>query len=109
MEEQLISIETAKLAQSKGFDYYNLLKVDMMGNDILCSQSVLAKWLRETHNIHTWVEPRYDFATEEVILDEYIAMSSKGLFSNTDEKGPYKTYEGAIEETLIMGLNLIKL
>jgi hypothetical protein len=81
MEEQLISFETAKLAEEKGFPQRNNDKdlhsgficekcwvCDLAGNKSVFSnsnahaawaaptQSLLQKWLREVHHIHISVE-----------------------------------------------------
>lgn len=68
MKEELISFETAKLANSKGFKFdYNLVNTlyYRRSDKILIdksyhspddyaapTQSLLQKWLREVHNIH---------------------------------------------------------
>ena len=69
MEDKLVSLETAKLAKKKEFNeicqyYYEILDKPINLQKMSCSnaegykqptaptQSLLAKWLREEHNIH---------------------------------------------------------
>ena len=116
MQEQLISFETAKLAKEKGFPqetdrleipYYNY-KGEFKGDisdwrirkyirgeatsDIefvsAPTQSLLAKWLREEHNIHL-------IAYKNINIDGY-----DWCFITTDgitNINSYKTYEDAYE------------
>jgi hypothetical protein len=46
MQEELITLETAKLAKEKGFDYFNGIYKTQRS-----TQSLLQKWLREIHKI----------------------------------------------------------
>lgn len=108
MQEQLISFETAKLAKEKGFKencthLYNneileekncigfVINIDGINNLITApTQSLLQKWLRETHKIHVWC-----------------SYQEKGYFINIDTKelnGWYREYEEALENGLRMGL-----
>ena len=127
MQEQLISFETAKLAKEKGFPqetdrleipYYNY-KGEFKGDisdwrirkyirgeatsDIefvsAPTQSLLAKWLREEHNIHL-------IAYKNINIDGY-----DWCFITTDgitNINSYKTYEEAYEIGLQEALKLIK-
>ena len=54
MEEELISFETAKLAKEKGFDFIYIIDNELT-NHSLITQSLLAKWLREVHNIEVLI------------------------------------------------------
>lgn len=118
MQEQLISFETAKLAKEKGFNIftdvcfantpnsddkqYKKIKlhhshsvgsVDSFGNILTLvayapTQSLLAKWLREEHNIHL-------IAYKNINIDGY-----DWCFITTDgitNINSYKTYEDAYE------------
>ena len=128
MQEQLISFETAKLAKEKGFNIftdvcfantpnsddkqYKKIKlhhshsvgsVDSFGNILTLvayapTQSLLAKWLREEHNIHL-------IAYKNINIDGY-----DWCFITTDgitNINSYKTYEDAYEIGLQEALKLI--
>ncbi len=112
MEDQLIGFETAKLAKEKGFN----IKCKSAFNDLggasgkgiggavvekeifyQPSQSLLQKWLRETHNIHTWCS--------------YQEKGYLGYFGNIgveELNGWFPIYEEALEFTLKQALKLIK-
>ena len=94
MEDTKITFETAKLAKEKGWngDFVESHK-------ILTSQSLLAKWLREEHNIHL-------IAYKNINIDGY-----DWCFITTDgitNINSYKTYEEAYEIGLQEALKLIK-
>ena len=125
MEEQLISFETAKLAKEKGFyqepnrrkvPYYNykgefngdvtdwlrkyLREEDTSDVESVSAptQSLLAKWLREEHNIHL-------IAYKNINIDGY-----DWCFITTDgitNINSYKTYEEAYEIGLYQALLLL--
>ena len=125
MQEQLITFETAKLAKEKGFPqepnrrkvpYYNY-KGEFNGDvtDFLRkylreedtsdvesvsapTQSLLAKWLREEHNIHL-------IAYKNINIDGYdwCYITTDGI-TNINS---YKTYEEAYEIGLQEALKLI--
>lgn len=93
MEDTRITFETAKLAKKKGWngDFVESHK-------ILTSQSLLAKWLRENHNIHL-------IAYKNINIDGY-----DWCFITTDgitNINSYKTYEEAYEIGLREALKLI--
>lgn len=50
MEEELIKPETAILAQKKGFKLFH--SKNLSEQRLLCTQSLLQRWLREKHDIH---------------------------------------------------------
>lgn len=118
MQEELVTLETAKLAKEKGFNIftdvcfantpnsdnkqYKKIKlhhshsvgsVDSFGNILTIvayapTQSLLAKWLREEHNIHL-------IAYKNINIDGY-----DWCFITTDgitNINSYKTYEEAYE------------
>ena len=94
MEDTRITFKTAKLAKEKGWngDFVESHK-------ILTSQSLLAKWLREEHNIHL-------IAYKNINIDGY-----DWCFITTDgitNINSYKTYEEAYEIGLQEALKLIK-
>ena len=116
MQEQLITFETAKLAKEKGFfqetnrleiPYYNYkgefkgdvsdwrIRKYIRGEDTsdiefvsAPTQSLLAKWLREKHNIHL-------IAYKNINIDGYdwCYITTDGI-TNINS---YKTYEEAYE------------
>ena len=126
MEDTRINFETAKLAKEKGFPqepnrrkvpYYNY-KGEFKGDvtDFLRkylreedtsdvesvsapTQSLLAKWLREKHNIHL-------IAYKNINIDGYdwCYITTDGI-TNINS---YKTYEEAYEIGLQEALKLIK-
>ena len=125
MEDTLITFETAKLAKEKGFPqepnklkipYYNykgefkgdvkdwlrkyLKKEDTSDVESVSAptQSLLAKWLREEHNIHL-------IAYKNINIDGY-----DWCFITTDgitNINSYKTYEDAYEIGLQEALKYI--
>ena len=134
MEDTRITFETAKLAKEKGFPqepnrlkipYYNykgefkgdvkdwlrkyLRKEDTSDVESVSAptQSLLAKWLREKHNIH--VTSRYDIVLEKGYgYTLYFFMEDKGSFVNKELISYiYKTYEEAYEIGLYQALLLL--
>ena len=126
MEDTRITFETAKLAKGKGFPqetnrleipYYNYkgefkgdvsdwrIRKYIRGEDTsdiefvsAPTQSLLAKWLREEHNIHL-------IAYKNINIDGY-----DWCFITTDgitNINSYKTYEEAYEIGLYQALKLI--
>ncbi len=82
------------------------------------TQSLLAKWLREEHNIHikiddfiddkTGIEWDYEIVIIGTDLDEkgnYIPLISYDMNNSIERK--FKTYEEALELGLLEALNLI--
>ena len=126
MEDARITFETAKLAKEKGFDalcydafnsagnlysngwceyiYDNKVEIPfrsgvLESQDILApTQSLLAKWLREEHNIHL-------IAYKNINIDGYdwCYITTDGI-TNINS---YKTYEEAYEIGLQEALKLI--
>ena len=125
MEDIIIAFETAKLAKEKGFPqepnklkipYYNykgefkgdvkdwlrkyLRKEDTSDVESVSAptQSLLAKWLREEHNIHL-------IAYKNINIDGYdwCYITTDGI-TNINS---YKTYEEAFEIGLQEALKLI--
>ena len=120
MKEQLISFETAKLAKEKGFTYAyefydkegNIEDFGMVGGWTDCcdenyaapTQSLLAKWLREEHNIHVTSQiGNLDFINTYHYEIRHI---DKNKFT-CKVKVNYKTYEEAYEIGLQEALKLI--
>jgi len=136
MTEKLIEFETAKLAKEVGFNWftrnyfgqinaepfethenslddYNSSRWDEKGGEwiSLPTQSLLQKWLRDTHNIHITVDSYHcigrtkpfglsiDYLHESGKWDDYVDYRD-----DTD----FETYEEALEKGLVEGLKLIK-
>ena len=109
MEDTRITFETAKLAKEKGCDLENCTcggYPECICYDKRISQSLLARWLREKHNIHTWVTPYTKEGRFNInplsIPDGYrcdIYPFAKSMV--------YDTYEEALEIGLQEGLKLI--
>lgn len=145
MEEQIITFKTARLAREKGFfqkDYpcfgddgnihtvaYFKTAKDDMNSYFQSTQSLLQKWLRETHKIEVFILPlfkekcgydsfkRAGFSFEIIIeepcqyldstkfnrcLEDRLDEDSKDLFNPI-----FKKYEEALEIALHEALKLI--
>ena len=99
MEDTLIKFETAKLAKEKGWngDFIESHK-------ILTTQSLLAKWLREKHNIYVTSQiGNLDFINTYHYEIRYIDKNKFMCKVN----GNFKTYEEAYEIGLQKALKLI--
>ena len=119
IEEEYVSFETAKLAKGKGFEepckyFYaevldKAIKWECVGdiistkkNEFLCpTQSLLARWLREKHNIHVCVG--FCVIWRYVI----IPITDKITADWSTSKKDYSTYDDAMEEGLKEALKLI--
>lgn len=133
MKEPLVGFKTAKLAKKKGFpqtflhfQYINLKKSKWklysstdadeldnsigIGESIRCSaptQSLLQKWLRETHNIHIGITLASDYELNILIPYVYeIYIYKNGIYHVNREF--YDTYEQALESGLFQSLNLVE-
>ena len=101
MEDTRITFETEKLAKEKGCNLENCTcggYPDCICFDKRVSQSLLAKWLREEHNIHL-------IAYKNINIDGYdwCYITTDGI-TNINS---YKTYEEAYEIGLQEALKLI--
>ena len=99
MEDTRITSETAKLAKEKGWngDFIESHK-------ILTTQSLLAKWLREKHNIYVTSQiGNLDFINTYHYEIRYIDKNKFMCKVN----GNFKTYEEAYEIGLQKALKLI--
>ena len=122
MKEQLISIETAKLAKEKGLNISvsSYFSEDGFGlrerqpllnyNDRIITisaptQSLLQKWLREEHKLH--LDMWYNFFTCRWRNEAIINIITQENYDFLDEK-EYDTYEEALEVGLEQALKLIK-
>ena len=133
MKEQLISLETAKLAKEKGFDLESSALYDekcVLGinhqdykrlftnskedtyNIAAPTQSLLQKWLREVHGINIFMTfkpniKKWDFIPYFMSMDgkEYIKYNSE--YTKIHNERRFDTYEEALELGLQEGLKLI--
>lgn len=122
MEEQLITLETAKLANKAGFKNitdkfylpstihqdrimlkYNEQVLPNGGYDAP-TQSLLQRWLREVHDIDAEASLVERLNTRNYLIRLY--RNSKPVVLATFHY--YKTYEEALEEGLYQALKLIK-
>ena len=113
--ETLIQFKTAKLAQEKGVNIKTLIKNEKnwyTRSGVLngytpkepyyvCSQSVLAKWLREEHNIDVFLDSiggknGYFYVLQDVLTGNQIKAGDK-----------YNTFENSFEEGLFEALSLV--
>ena len=97
MEDTRITFETAKLAKEKGWngDFVESHK-------ILTSQSLLAKWLREEHNIIVLV----DYEGIDGYYYKFYSYKEGNKNYDASDKN-YNTYEEAYEIGLQEALKLI--
>ena len=116
MKEQLVSLETAKLAKEKGFNikcvnYYNyndgtLNFIATTTEELLYAptQSLLQKWLREKHSIIVWANPIY-YDGWHYLTEGYLP---NGRSIDCKEDYNDEIYEEAIEVGLRKALTYIK-
>lgn len=131
MQEQLISLETAKLACEKGFtenvdfcydseeknieDPYVHNIGDLSGDDELYAptQSLLQKWLREVHNTHIQVYTMERWLETNNNMEIYFEVNLKignnlnGISNVKSNMLEFNYYEEALEAGLQTALNLL--
>lgn len=114
MREQLITFETAKLAEEKGFNLPIKEKV-LLGSKKgiktkhekgLPTQSLLQKWLYKKH--HIWVNAQPLFSANEQIGVHLTITSWKFPSIIIEEDYQFDVYKG-LEQLLQEALKLIKL
>lgn len=135
MKDELITLDTAILADEKGFkehcDYcysekgaliqmgnYNGIENDYFPSISAPTQSLLKRWLREIHNLHIQAELRYKSDNDQTIGWNYDIEHMKVAYVAQPDKFKFKwidhgenfhvTYESALEEGLFQALKLIK-
>ena len=120
MEEQLVSFDTAKLAKEKGF-HRNIKGGDRYEADGTISQngfwsyntsaptqSLLQKWLRDTHNLQIEIMAYDDLDDENKYVYDYLIVYK--LMADEDEcdsEPEFTTYEEALEVALFESLKFI--
>ena len=130
MDNTLISVETAKLANEKGFKEFNYARYCYHNNELKYwgsitgkyddyilapTQSLLQCWLRDVHNLHICIHPEFYTTGINYCIQvlcyapelEDCENHDKCTFMHGDN-GEYPTYEDALEFGLELALNLIK-
>ena len=106
MEDQLITLDIAILAKEVEFFRWIYQREDIPANECYqTTQSLLAKWLREEHNIQVYV------CSQTVnglgIYRDYVAYVN-GSQVNDSRDEEYQTYEEAMEFGLYKALKKLK-
>lgn len=121
IQEDLITFETALLAKSKGFNKNKLSNWEIgykFDNNDLPTQALLAKWLRDVHNIVIIIDYATHQDDEPIGHITYYCMINKftpEIFTSSFDEGSeddgiteyYDTYEQALEQGLQIALKLI--
>ena len=76
----------------------------------LPTQSLLQKWLRDTHNIHIAVDSYHCLGKPKPfgLAIDYLHESGKWDYLDYRDDSDFETYEEALEKGLVEGLKLIK-
>jgi hypothetical protein len=131
MEDQLISIETIRLAHEKGFDeghsilsyemeiiddsltcFIEDLKISLSIEEYskkynVCTQSLLQKWLREVHGIKVYLIP-HPYSSRPDDWSYHVIKYTNGVVSEIlDNEMEFKNFEQALEIGLQKALNLL--
>lgn len=113
MKEKLISYKTAQLAKEKGFDWKHAdfyIDKDANGDytDLPCvPQSLLQKYLRDEHGIQMIIKPFWDSLSVPrcTYSCDVMEIEKTGHMVRSHR---CDTYEDALEEALVNGLNMIE-
>ena len=118
MEDTIITFETAKLAKEKGFDekclfFYTsdskeLKQINLKGisnSDMIsfCSaptQSLLAKWLREKHEIDILVQRAFSNGIKKYILTPCFDKPIVKGYQSVEKNNYEEAYEIGLQEAL---------
>lgn len=104
--EELIKVNTAKLAKEKGLEYLHQVDDEIL-LDFPLTQSQLQTWLRHNHNIHIFLDPA-DKDNWGVIYG-IIDGDYEWIYEESEEDIKYfKTFEEGLEAGLLRALELIK-
>ena len=115
IHDQLVTLKTKKLAKEKGF---NIRQTTIYTDGIEeaeykgISQNLLLTWLREEYKIHIIIIPNFDNEgdEEENWIYQYISRYDNSLHDNAftcTNDNEFDSYEEALEEALLVCLNLI--
>ena len=124
MTEELITLETAKLLKEKGFNEYckDIIREDngrMMqsvfrtnkdlpkGAYSRPTQSIAAKWLRETKNLHISIIRNACGYGYDICKADNGTHITDGIFKGSNDGGQWDTYEETLEAGIQESLKLI--
>lgn len=123
MTEELVTLETAKLLKEKGFNEYCENVIDNNGvlrktlyrtnNDLpkVCysrpTQTIVAKWLRETKNVHICIYNNACGYGYEISKADNGTHISNDLKDGPNNGGVWDTYEEALEAGIKEALSLL--
>lgn len=96
MEEQLVSLEVARLLKEQGFNEYHYP-----------TKSFAQKWLRETKNLHICIIKDASGYSYDICKEDNGTHIAEGIFKGPNDGGEWDTYEEALEEGLKQALKLI--
>lgn len=124
MTEELITLETAKLLKEKGFNEYckDIIREDngrMMqsvfrtnkdlpkGAYSRPTQSIAAKWIRETKNLHISIIRNACGYGYDICKADNGTHITDGIFKGSNDGGQWDTYEEALEVGIQEALKLV--
>lgn len=125
MTEELVTLETAKLLKEKGFNEYckDIIREDngrMMqsvfrtnkdlpkGAYSRPTQSIAAKWLRETKNLHISIIRNACGYGYDICKADNGTHITDGIFKGSNDGGQWDTYEEALEVGIQEALKLVE-
>lgn len=125
MTEELITLETAKLLKEKGFNEYckDIIREDngrMMqsvfrtnkdlpkGAYSRPTQSIAAKWIRETKNLHISIIRNACGYGYDICKADNGTHITDGIFDGPNDGGQWDTYEEALEVGIQEALKLVE-
>ena len=137
MEEELISLETAKLAKEKGFDWECINLFNLNGDDYTSlysyydqriekryyskanynsdcftmsrpPQSLLQKWIRKNHEIHCMVDCNASGWYWILFKTNGTRIKDWDYTGSNEDSGQWDEFEDAMEDCLFEALKLIK-
>ena len=124
MNEELVTLETAKMLKEKGFNEYckDIIREDngrMMqsvfrtnkdlpkGAYSRPTQSIAAKWLRETKNLHISIIRNACGYGYDICKADNGTHITDGIFKGPNDGGQWDTYEEALEAGIQKAIELI--
>ncbi len=125
MTEELITLETAKLLKEKGFNEYckDIIREDngrMMqsvfrtnkdlpkGAYSRPTQSIAAKWIRETKNLHISIIRNACGYGYDICKADNGTHITDGIFKGLNDGDQWDTYEEALEVGIQEALKLVE-
>jgi len=127
MKEQLITFDTAKLAKEKGFNGLSQMRYNedgvltgtklgmhnkpnsYVGSFASPTQSLLQKWLRDTHNIDVDIWCNASGWAFNLNKTNGTTIYSYDYYFGNIDSGMFNSYEEALEQGLQEALKLIKI